>query len=257
MLAPGFIAGIAEQQRYGFARRVLVVNNVDDRAEVERRAAELEDAGEVDEVLWVDERVDGALASAGLTRDDLGRVPYFTDWPLVAVMAQGSEWILHWDPDVSLREPADWITPSIALMERDPRVLAAAPHWEAETLERMTSEWQGEFALGPGFSDQVFLARRAELARPIYRQRCLARLRFPVAHLGHIFEARVDAHMRHNGRLRAIHTGAQYVHASEAYGASYPSISRLERLRQIRNNGILELLRRSPWVPRHLRHLGG
>src|SRR4051794_729511 len=234
-LTPGFFDGIRADSRFTFARNVLVVNNVDDRAEVARRAQALADAGEIDEALWVDERVDAALAATALTHADLGGVPYFTDWALVAVTAGGSERILHWDPDVLLTEPHDWITPSIALMERDPRVLAAQPHWDEETLAPMTSEWSGDFALGPGFTDQVFLARRAELARPIYSQRSLSRLRFPVAHLAHIFEARVDAYMRHNGRLRAIYAPAHYTHASPSYGASYPAISRVERLRQMRN----------------------
>ena len=254
-LTPGFFERIRTDSRFPIARNVLVVNNVDDRTEVTQQAQALTDAGEIDEVLWVDERIDAALAATGLTRADLAGVPYFTDWALVAVTAAGSEWVLHWDPDVRLTEPHDWITPSIALMERDPRVLAAQPHWDQETLAPMTSEWSGDFALGPGFTDQVFLARRAELARPIYSQRSLSRLRFPVAHLAHIYEARIDAYMRHNGRLRAIYAPASYTHASAAYGASYPSITRLERLKQMRNIATIEAIRRSPWKPARLRYM--
>ena len=47
VLAPGFFAGIAEQNRFPFAGRVALVNNVDDVADARRRAQRLVDAGEL------------------------------------------------------------------------------------------------------------------------------------------------------------------------------------------------------------------
>jgi hypothetical protein len=166
------------------ARRTALVNNVLDRADAQARADALIAAGGLDAVFFVEDHLDDALARTGLTREDLGPVPYFTDWALVAACLPGPEWLLHWDAEVRLRAPLDWVTPAIALMERDARVLVANPNWPDPTLDSHTLEEAGPFALGHGFSDQVFLARRSELARPIYRDRTLARLRYPVAHLG-------------------------------------------------------------------------
>ena len=104
----------------------------------------------------------------------------------------------------------------------------------------------GDFSLGHGFSDQLFLARRAELAAPIYTTRCLAELRYPLAHIGPVFESRVDAHMRHHGRLRATWTRARYIHPETNVGGSYPADTVGDRLRLVRNRAFLAALERTP-----------
>jgi hypothetical protein len=254
VLTPGFFPRLAAQNRHRFARRTAIVNNVVDRAAAQASADTVIDAGELDTVYFVEDRLDKALERTGLTRADLGRIPYFSDFALVAVTLEGPDWILHCDAEVELRAPADWIVRSLELMARDARVLVANPTWTAPTLERETIEWTDEFALGLGFSDQLFLARRSELARPIYGERCAARLRYPMAHVGHIFEARVDAYMRHHHRLRATYLGATYVHP-ENMGVSYPALTLGEKLRFARNLAVVRAIRAAPWKPRCVRHL--
>src|SRR4051812_8816999 len=85
VLAPGTFARVGSEACFAFARRTALVNNVDDRADAERRGHELLAAGEIDELVFVEDRLDEALGRTGLTRAELGRVPYFTDWALVAV----------------------------------------------------------------------------------------------------------------------------------------------------------------------------
>src|SRR5262249_15840677 len=151
--------------------------------------------GAIDRFVLVADELGRALRRTGLSQEDLGRIAHYSDAPLVAVTLEGAPWVLYWDADVRLREPIDWIAPSIELMDRDPRVLVANPNWTDPTVEREAIERAGEFTLGQGFSDQVFLARRAELAAPIYGRRCLALYRYPLSHIGDVFEARIDAHM--------------------------------------------------------------
>lgn len=246
VLAPGVFDRIAEQNRFAFARRVALVNNVDDRADAEARARALIDAGGLDDYLVVADHLDAALATTGLTRADLEPSPHYTDCALVAVTGPGSPWLLYWDADVTLSHPFDWITPAVELMEGDPRILVANPGWgDRASLEHETLRRSGDFALGVGFSDQVFLARRAELGAPIYGQRCVTRLRYPEAERGvYVFEARVDAHMRHAGRQRATHTGVDYHHPAGA--TSHKRLAPLDRARQIRNGLILRAVRASP-----------
>ena len=146
---------------------------------------------------------------------------------------------MHCDPEVRLQEPRDWITPSIELMQRDRRVMAANPSWyaptpEHDTLARTTLEYSGPFSLGLGFSDQLFLARRSELAAPIYGQRCLASRRYPMANVSLSFEGRVDAWMRHHDRLRANFLEATYVHP-DTIGGAYPSRRAGEKLASLCN----------------------
>lgn len=237
---------IAAQNCFAFASRTVLINNVADRAEAQRLGDAAVARGAIDRFVFVADHLDDALARTGLMRTDLGRVLHYSDAPLVAAALPGASWLLYWDADVRLREPIDWIDPAIALMERDPRVLVANPNWVDPTLEREAVEQVGDFTLGQGFSDQLFLARRADLAQPIYRRRCLALYRYPLSHVADVFEARVDAHMRHDGRLRATYRPATYVHPTEGAGASYPAQSIGERMRGVWHRAVLAGLRASP-----------
>jgi hypothetical protein len=246
VLAPGVFARIEADNGWRFAMRTALVNNVEDRADAQARADALVAAGEIDRVVFVADRLDAALARTGVRREELS---WHVDWGLVAVTLDGPEWLLHWDADVRLREPSGWIAAATALMAREPAVLVANPNWEDATLARETLRADGDFALGYGFSDQVFLGRRADLGAPIYGQRCVARWRYPYPQS---FEARVDAHLRHSGRLRATYRAAVYEHPVEM-GTAWPARSLRERLVAARNYWTVRALRAAPWLPSHLR----
>jgi hypothetical protein len=254
VLAPGFFARIAADNGRAFAVRTVVINNVEDRADAAALADARVDAGEIDRYIFVADRLDAALEQCGLTLGELQPIPYFTDFALVAATLDGPDWMLMWDADLRLRAPADWVTPAIALMERDPRIMVANPNWPVDNLDAFTLERDGDFAIGQGFTDQAFLSRRSELGRPIYRQRCVALRRYPLSYVGAIFEARVDAHMRHAGRLRATHRPTIYEHEVDM-GTSWPSLSLRERALQARDHLIIRLLKALPWRPAHLRQL--
>jgi hypothetical protein len=254
VLEPGFFGRIAADNARDFASRTAVINNVEDRGDAAARAQALVDAGEIDRYVFVADRLDAALAQCGLTQDELQPIPYFTDFAVVAATLDGPDWMLVWDADVRLREPVDWLTPAMALMERDARIMVANPNWPVDNLEDFTLEVDGGFAIGQGFTDQAFLSRRSELGRPIYRQRCVALRRYPLSYVGAIFEARVDAYMRHAGRLRATYRAAIYEHEVEM-GTSWPSLTLRERALQARDHAIIATLRALPWRPAHLRQL--
>ena len=253
VLSPAWFHGVEGDNLRRFEMRTALVNNVADRADAEARAAERIEAGDLDRVVFVDDRRAAALARTGLTGSDLEPYPQFSDWALVAVTLDGPDLVLHWDADVRLREPVDWLGPALELMAEDARVLAANPDWQRSNVEDFTLEERGPFALGHGFSDQVFLARRSELGAPVYGQRCLARWRYPFPET---FEARVDAYLRHAGRLRAVHRGATYLHPVEM-GTSWPVRSVRRRARLAAQHLAIDALRRTPAAlrPRHLRCL--
>jgi hypothetical protein len=260
VLAPGTFPAIVADNAFAFARRTATISNVGDREDAARRAQALVEAGEIDAFFFVDDHADAAIERTRFPRRDLRRTANFNRAPLVAVTLDGPEWLVYWDAEVRLAEPHDWITPAIELMEADRRILVANPawtdpDWAVPRLEPSTIEWRGDVSLGRGFSDQVFLARRAELAAPIYGERCLARHRYPMAHQEVIFEAHVDSYMRHHDRLRATLTEARYVHPAEGFGTAYPSSGPLDRLSALRSRAIMAFVERSPWVPRCCRYV--
>jgi hypothetical protein len=261
VLEPGAFAAIAAAQRHRFARRVVLVNNVADPADAKARAQRLLDGGEIDELHFVAEHLDRALEIAGLHREELEPLLHYSDAPLVAATLPGSPWLLYWDPEARLAQPVDWIAPALELMSADGQVIVANPSWELPDgaglrpgVEREAIETRAGFAIGHGFSDQVFLARRELLAAPIYRQRCIASIAYPGAHKARVFEARVAAHMRHHGGLRATSLEASYVTDAPAGGSSYPPNGVRETLRYVVNSATLRALGLSPWRPACLRH---
>jgi hypothetical protein len=259
-LEPGAVAAVNEANRFSFARRVVLINNVADRSEAGSRAQRLLDAGEIDEFHFVADRLAHALETAGLRQRELEPLLHYSDAPLVAATLPGSPWLLYWDPEARLLEPFDWVSPALELMQRDRRVIIANPSWEPPNarglrpgVEREAIARGDGFVLGEGFSDQVFLASRKALAAPIYRQRCIARIAYPAAHKAHVFEARLAAHMRHHGRLRATCLSATYAIDAADGGSSYPPQGMLETARYVRNALALRALGALPWRPRCLR----
>ena len=221
VLSSGYIRRITTDNLFRFRKVVVIINNVADRPTVTSRAKALVDAGEIDSYVFVSDHIEDALRMAGLHKQDLGSIPYYSDWAFVSLFLPGvAPWICHWDADARLREPCDWISPALDLMSNDDKIAVANPNWSQPTLERETLYVKGDFSVGYGFSDQVFLLRTSEFARPIYRYFAPASLRYPMAHISPIFEQRVDAYMRSERRLRATHRTAQYIHVNE--GSSYP-----------------------------------
>jgi hypothetical protein len=250
VLAPGFFPRVVADQAFRFVRRTVIINNVADRTDAQARAGALIASRELDSVFFVEDQIARALSITGLGAAEIGRAPYFVDWGLVLVAVPGPDLVVHVDAEVSMVRPADWISPSIDLIERDPRVMAANPRWYAptrrhDTLERETLEDSDDFALGLGFSDQLFLARRSELAAPIYRQRCVAMRRYPMIAVSPSFEARIDAWIRHHDRLRATFRGAEYQHPDQI-GYGYPSRTPREKAQYAVNWALINTARRAP-----------
>jgi len=260
-LEPGVVNMVRDTNRYPFARCVVLVNNVDDRAEATRRGERLLQEGAIDELRFVADHLEHALAMTCLQRSALEPLLHYSDGPLVAATLPGSPWFLYWDPEARLLEPCDWVTPALELMSQDTRVMTANPSWEAPNangqrpgVERETIATRAGFALGHGFSDQVFLGARSTFAAPIYEQRCITRITYPAAHKAHVFEARVGAYMRHHERLRATSLSSTYATESPQGRSSYPPRGLAEAVRYVRNAVAVRTLRRLPWRPACLRH---
>ncbi len=238
VLAPGYIANMAADHCYPFARRIVMINNVNDREIAEKRARDLQRSGEITEYYFVADLLTQILPRAGLTLTDLQPNIHYTDCSLTAIFLDGSDYLVYCDADVRMKEQQDWITPSLELMARDSRIAVANPNWTPETLKRESREFQGEFGIGYGFSDQLYLLRRSEFARPIYKFHTPISLRYPMSASGRIFEQMVDSYMRVKGRMRATLSTANYIHGAEE-GAFYAKLKGSAKVFQIRNSLIL------------------
>ncbi len=221
-LAPGTISAIVNSNRHDFRRKIILINNVNDRAEASVLGKTLVDTGEIDNFYFVGDMLETALSELGLSHDEINPFPHYTDWALVSVvLPDSSPFLCHWDAEVQLAEPADWISPSIEIMKNDSRVAVANPNWRKGGLEEATIFEVGPFAIGYGFSDQLYLIRVEEFRKAIYQFYAFASLRGPLSHITTIFEQRVDSYMRCNRRLRATYRMATYYHPDNE-GHFYP-----------------------------------
>jgi len=231
-----------------FARRTLLVNNVDEPERWKRDLDRLVERGMVDRWLFVADALPRALALTGLSPRHLRPREHWSDFALVAVTLPGPSMVCYCDPEITMPVPGDWITPAVELMRHDHRVAVANPRWTpTRAPEEKADERSGEFLLGYGFTDHIFLVRRSELSRPVYRSlvpmalRSPASLRYPTALDSGIFEMRVDAYMRTHRRLRATHCTIQYDHAPPM-GSNYQPRTMAHKLRRLRNHAVVKLL---------------
>jgi hypothetical protein len=232
VLTPAFVERLRLEQGGGFDHLYLLVSNTENRLDAAHRASTLADDPGVS-LMFVDDHLDDALRTTGLTRRALQPMLWYSAAPLVAVTAIPEKWLVYWDADIYLDEPHDWITPSVAKLEGNPQLLQANPRWRLpgpDTLDEETERFEGRFAIGRGFSDQAFLVERERLAAPIYRYLSRASLAYPTVGHASIFEQRVAAYASRKNLRRATYLDAVYTHP--AGGSAYPS-DRLTPVRQL------------------------
>lgn len=246
MLCAEYWARIAADLQRPLSKRIALINNVVDRSEVDRLADSLVRDGSIDAYFHVADHLDNALTAVGLTQDALGRIPHYSDCAFVALHLCATDYVLYWDADVHMLEPHDWVTPSIERLANQPDALIANPLWSPDrfSLEKIRAENFEEdesFFKGYGFSDQLFLARTADLQQPIYDYTHPLSLRYPLSHIAPIFEQRLDSYMRRAHKTRLTYKHAGYSHPKMLEGASYPCMQLKERMRWHTNRAVVKV----------------
>lgn len=223
VLSPGFIRRKADQFDYQFRHLIVTVNNVADNADAKSLAHAAIKRSEVDEVVFVNEALPSALEICGLTDDDLGRVRHFTSFYLVMVTCTNADYIVNCAADIDMDRPLDWISPAAEMLENNEEYLVANPCWgfDPKGAAREALRMDGQYYVSQAYSDACFLGRRNAFAKPIYHHKHPAGKRYPLSHIGDVFEQRVDAYMRHAGLFRLTDSRITYNHLGEL-GASYP-----------------------------------
>ena len=246
---PGFLSGAAEQHKYPFALRTLLINNVADRHTAEALAQACVERGEVDRFLFVEDLLPSALRATGLRAADFGPYLHWSDCCLVALNAPGPELLCYVDVDLRLSRQHDWVQEAITIMDKEPSVAVANPNWihpDGSTSIAREADRAGDgYFIGYGFSDQVFLLRRSRFSGKLRRRWVPMRLESPasarweVAAEGHFFEEFMDAYMRRKGlmRLSLLSTSFEPVPMSE-----YAVVSLRGRIRRRRDAIIVKVL---------------
>jgi len=233
-LAAGRLEQMVTMHRADFAERLLVINNVDDREDAALLAGAAVQRGALDRFVFVEDELPSALARCGLRLGALGHLRHYSDFAFVELCAARTDYLLHQDAEVDLSALFPWVAPALEQLATMPEALVVNPSWTpaAQVVLAESYARSGPYAIGQGFSDQLFLIRRAPLAAPIYGRRHWASLRYPMAPLGPIFEAWVDTYMRTRGVLRLTDLRVVYQHRSVEGASHRAPISLPEKVRR-------------------------
>lgn len=214
VLAPGFFPAIARSNCREFDEVVALINNVDDVRDARGRAEDLVARGEITSYAFVADHIDVALQEARLSPRVLRVRPFLLDYGLVMPHVVRTEWLLGWDAETRLVSPADWVDPSIVLMDQDSRIFHASVNWPPARPQDAGVEGDavasiGDFALSWGFSDQLFLLRRSALLGKKFSSFSPAAIARHAPH-PYTFEFRVESYQRARRKLRATLTTVSY-----------------------------------------------
>ena len=249
VLKPGYFDMVATEHCFDFSSRTLLINNVSNLASVIEQARERQRSGEITRFLVVAEHLDRALGMTNLRRSDFGRYLHNSDCSLVAICADGPEWLCYVDAEARLRTPVPWIERAISIMSRSPRLLTAQPQWEHPDGSGRTAELEADVLvddvmIGYGFSDQTFLVRRQDLQRPLLRRPLWLTSPGVLWHPsngGYFLETIIEGYMRRQSRPRLTVLSASTILAATA---TYQPTRVIERLREYRNQAMLRLILR-------------
>ncbi len=210
LLDPDYLAirQIGNHQ-FPFDERLLIINNVIDIDAVKRAAERKIEEGILTRYVVATD----ILPHYQLKRSD------FTDWqyynalaPLTAIHECRTDYLLYLTGDVYLKKKVDWIPKAIRYMERRPQVKVANLTWNDKTKEAKQESkrttWNF-YRADQGFSDQMFLVRRADFQAPIYGE-----MREDASHYprGDVWEARVFSFMKNRGWERITYRHGSYTH---------------------------------------------
>ena len=199
------------RNRFAFAERVLVINNVDDPAEVARHARAAVDRGVLTRFHVAADHADEALRFLQIERDSFGPGYVYSIAELVGVYLCRTEFLVHFSSDSILRAPVDWLTPAIHAFRNVAVVGAANPMWHEQWPRNEAVREGPDFYVGHGFSDQCYLVRTSDVRAPIYNEAHPWSARFP-KYGGQSFEKRVDSWMLNHRRFRITYKRAWYDH---------------------------------------------
>ncbi len=199
-LSLGFTAWVARQFGREFAQAVVLIGDVRDPGDAHARAQALVDAGAI---------TGFAVEASDASGADIGG--------LIARLV-ATPWVLGWRAGVTAEQPTqpvDWVGDGVALLTAHPWIghvtLRRESPPDSTPTEADSVGTVGDYVLDWGFSDEVFLARRADVTR--------VRAGFAPAALARLgcastFEIQVERNQRARGLARATLTTVAFRGAS-------------------------------------------
>lgn len=211
--------------RYPFSEVILIINNVENAAQVYEKALEQNVFTKIVFSQAIEEKV---FSFFSLEKGDfrMGEdatmyenvtpswIYYNALGPLSALFALESDYLLYVTGDVWLEEPLSWIDRALSIMERSSTVKVANLTWNGRYDEAKKEAYRKSrhfFFSKKGFSDQMFLVKREDFQKPIYSEIREDSQHFP---RGDVFEKRVYSYLLNRGFERITFRRGSYIHTN-------------------------------------------
>jgi len=227
--------------------KMLIVNNVNDKAMVTSLADRAKAEGSITEFFYSEELSDTVLNDSNFfgrgqtgnisalftakpsfkqhVKAILNRKPiqrkyngyWYSIAPLCAIYKCKTDWLLYFTEDtLIIDEDFSWIEKAQQLMQAEEKYISACPIWNYK-IEEAHSQSEGsigDFWITSGFSDQCFLLN-AKKVREIPNLLCEQNDFVNKTYMyygGNYFERMLNAYMRNHGLKRLVHQKSIYFH---------------------------------------------
>jgi len=199
---------------YPFTKKILIINNVDDRVQVSKFAEEKVNDGVIDAYYFAEDYADVVLNYFKIDKTSFDGGYYYSIAELVSIYLCDTPFLLHFSSDSLLQKNHNqWIDKAITIFSRRTDIIVANPTWDFlfhEAQQESISELD-DFYVGQGFSDQCYLIRMDVFKNEIYGENNLQSDRYP-QYGGRLFEKRVDSFMRNHDLFRITSKDVSYIH---------------------------------------------
>ena len=209
-----YLNKVIERCNYQFDKRVLIINNVNDRNEVEIHAVKKVEEGIIDSYYFAEDYVDEVLDFFNIKKESFNGGYYYSIAELVGVYLCKTKYLLHFSSDSFLKKIGDhWIDEAINLFIVRNDIIVANPVWNENYIQAKNESIEeiGDFYLSYGFSDQCYLIKTDVFKKQIYNEKNIYSERYP-KYGGELFEKRVDSYMRNNSCYRITSKKVSYSH---------------------------------------------
>ena len=213
MLKMGWLEKMIARNNHSFDARQLIVNNVNNRVEVERLVNKKIKKGVLTHYYFVEDYENEVLKHFNLTKADLGKGYVYSISELTGIYMAQTEYLVHFASDSIPSHNINWIPQAIQMFESNALLKVANLTWNYKYEEAKAESFaeNQSFYFGFGFSDQCYLIKPKDFNQKIYHYAHSLSERYP-KYGGELFEKKIDAWMRNNKYMRATYKHGSYTH---------------------------------------------